>query len=111
MDLLDERERTHGSFSFVASMSQSLKDVLRLGPYAELPDIHREALEMICVKIARIVCGDHNEPDHYRDICGYAELVLRHITRTVPSGSSTQEEPPDESDFDPNGAFVPHHGG
>lgn len=95
MSILRQREKTHGLFSDVAAVSQKLKDALRLGPYDELPDSHREALEMICVKMARVVCGDHNEPDHFVDIRGYAELVLNHIT-TVPSGSSPQEEPPDD---------------
>lgn len=82
MDILDQRERTHGDFNYVALVSQALKDALRRGPYDELPDMHREALEMICAKMARVVCGDHNEPDHFIDISGYAELVLRNITAT-----------------------------
>lgn len=53
---------------------------------------------MICVKMARIVCGDHYEPDHVIDIRGYAELVLKHIKQAVPSGSSLNEEPPDVED-------------
>lgn len=96
MNLLDERERTHGVFNVVAAMSQALKEVLRTGPYAEIPDVQREALEMICVKMARIVCGDHNEVDHWRDVSGYAQLVRNYIKK-VP-GSSPQQETPDEPD-------------
>jgi hypothetical protein len=33
-----------------------------------------EALEMICTKIARILSGNPNDPDHWKDIAGYAEL-------------------------------------
>jgi len=33
-----------------------------------------EAIHMICVKLARIVCGDPNHADHWDDIAGYARL-------------------------------------
>lgn len=77
MNIIEQRARTHGSYEQVAALSQSLKDALRSGKFGALPSTHRESLDMICVKMARIICGDHNEPDHYRDICGYSELILR----------------------------------
>lgn len=97
MNLLNEREKTHGDYSELAFVSQYLKLALTYGPFEELPAVHRESLEMICVKMARIVCGDHNEVDHWNDIQGYAELVLKNI-KAVPSGSSTQQEPRDDED-------------
>jgi hypothetical protein len=36
-------------------------------------------LEMIAHKIARILSGDPNHRDHWEDIAGYAELVVREI--------------------------------
>jgi hypothetical protein len=39
----------------------------------------REALEMIAHKIARILSGDPNHKDHWEDIAGYAELVVREL--------------------------------
>jgi hypothetical protein len=39
-----------------------------------LKDTQREALELIAMKIARILSGDHNYRDHWDDIEGYAEL-------------------------------------
>lgn len=99
MSIIQQRERTHGFFDAVATVSQALKDAMKLGPYDELPDVHREALEMICVKMARVVCGDHNEPDHVRDIMGYAELVLTDIQnkKTASRGNATiMEMDPDE---------------
>lgn len=95
MNLLNEREKTHGDYSELAFVSQYLKLALSYGPIDELPAVHRESLEMICVKMARIVCGDHNEADHWTDLIGYSQLVLNHIKKDVP-GSSTQQEPPDE---------------
>lgn len=95
MSILDEREKTHGDYKMVAKVSQHLKDALFIGPCEQLPETHRESLEMICVKMARIVCGDHNEIDHWRDIAGYAELIYKKELNA--SGSSTTEEPPDET--------------
>ena len=94
MNLLVEREKTHGDYADVSRVSQALKAALRLGPFDEIPAIHRESLEMICVKMARIVCGNHHEHDHAADIAGYANLILR--TRNVPPGSSSIQEPDDE---------------
>lgn len=97
MNLLREREKTHGEFEGVANISQNLKLVLReLSGFDAMPWTHSEALDMICVKMARIICGDHNEIDHWTDIIGYAQLVLNHI-KEVP-GSEPQQEPPDEED-------------
>lgn len=97
MNILNEREKTHGEFEAVANISQNMKLSMReLTGFTELPWMHAEALDMICVKIARIICGDHNETDHWTDIKGYAELVLKHI-KSVPSGSSTKEPPNEPS--------------
>jgi len=69
--LLEERQQTHGEFGVTAGISQALK---REFFKAELSDIHRECLEMIAVKIARISAGDAKHRDHWDDIAGYAKL-------------------------------------
>ena len=93
MNILNERERTHGDYNEVARVSQALKSALRHGPIEEVPAVIRESLELICMKMARIVCGDHNEPDHYIDIKGYAQLALeKHVT----PGNPVNKETPDE---------------
>lgn len=77
-ELLDARESTHGSFLGVARMSQELKRVMSGGyKYPDLDDRQTEALDMIASKIARILSGNPNEPDHWRDIAGYAALVFK----------------------------------
>lgn len=78
MSVIDERAKTHGSFSCVASLSQDLKSRIRVERH-RLSYEQLEAVEMICVKLARIVCGNADEPDHWRDVSGYAELVLRNL--------------------------------
>lgn len=80
-DLLDEREKTHGAFYNVASMAQELKDAMRRGRnWKVLDDTERETLEMIASKIGRILAGNPHEPDHWRDIAGYATLIERALT-------------------------------
>lgn len=72
--LIAAREKTHGYWRAQATLAQSLKNELGVFYTVALTDAHREALEMICVKMSRIVCGDPNEPDHWDDIAGYAHL-------------------------------------
>jgi len=69
--LLRERQQTHGDFGVTAGISQALKRELA---GAELSDVHRECLEMIAVKIARILAGHAKHRDHWDDIAGYAKL-------------------------------------
>lgn len=73
--LLTEREKTHGIFHEQTTMSQSIKDVIKSGKnWSKLSDQQKEALEMISVKIARILSGNPNYRDHWEDIAGYAKL-------------------------------------
>src|ERR1700677_2857187 len=50
--IIDERNATHGDFYVNALISQQLKGVIRSDwtSYKELPDIQREALDMIIAK-------------------------------------------------------------
>lgn len=76
MSMLVDRRKTHGNFRDVASVSQGLKEILKIGPScAHLTDTEREGLEMILHKIARIVCGNPHFKDHWADIAGYATRV------------------------------------
>ena len=85
-DILAERQKTHGDFYDVAMVAQELKDVLRRGKnWKMLDDAQREALEMVATKIARILSGNPHEPDHWKDIAGYATLIERWLTRNQPN--------------------------
>lgn len=90
-ELIRERGATHGDFKAVSGIAQGIKNALRDdGPSrvlghrtnwdATLP-IMREALDAIAVKMARIVSGDGRHTDHWRDIQGYAQLVLDWLER------------------------------
>ena len=73
LPLLETREQTHGNFALTSKVAQDLKNTYRYGPQP-LSSAQYEALDMICTKIARIMCGDPNHPEHWIDITGYAEL-------------------------------------
>jgi hypothetical protein len=75
--LIAEREKTHGSFDQNATTSQQLKAIFRTQPnYKELCPCHKEALDMIASKIGRILSGQADFADHWRDICGYSTLAM-----------------------------------
>ena len=73
-EILDERGKRYGKFKDHAEISQRLKYVVR-DRRDVLSDDQREALEMICHKVARILNGDPNYADSWIDIAGYAQLV------------------------------------
>lgn len=76
IDLLAQRATTHGDWSRQAQLAQSLKSAIDHAqlPVRTLSKGQREAIDMICVKLSRIVVGNPNEPDHWADIQGYARL-------------------------------------
>ena len=79
--ILEERAKTHGKFEDVARASQELKRTLQNRAEKKLNTSQIEALENIAQKMARIICGNPNEPDHWRDIAGYATLVVNELER------------------------------
>lgn len=81
LEVLKERGATHGDFVVQSGVAQRLKEIVHEYTSEALHPIHMEALEMICVKMARILCGNVNEIDHWRDIAGYAQLVVRELEK------------------------------
>jgi len=74
-DTLAQRQVTHGDFRLNALASQQLKEIIKCNTIKILSRAHREALDLICGKIARIVTGDPNHADSWHDIAGYATLI------------------------------------
>lgn len=75
-DTLTERGNRYGSFYDNATLTQALKDTMRLtNKWDDLEADQKEALEMIAHKISRILNGDPNYDDSWHDIAGYATLV------------------------------------
>lgn len=77
-EVLRERGSRYGAFKGHAEVTQMLKAVINTGLSKRnktlAPD-QQEALDMICHKIGRIVNGDPEYVDNFRDIAGYAQLV------------------------------------
>jgi hypothetical protein len=91
---LAERGTRYGDFTNHAQIAQDLQDVLRgklttetssthtvydnlhaRAGWSHLSLVQRQALTVICDKLARIISGDPNYADNWHDIQGYAKLV------------------------------------
>lgn len=85
---LAERGNRYGDFTDHARVAQRLQDTLRNHSIPSGPDVHttctpwhsltsvqKQALTVICDKLARIISGDPNYADNWHDIQGYAKLV------------------------------------
>lgn len=78
--LLEERGGQYGVFMGHAEITQGLKAIIfgYVGHERLQPD-QQEALDMICHKIGRIINGNPNYVDSWRDIAGYAQLVANRL--------------------------------
>lgn len=96
-DILNERGERYGEFSELADLSQCLKEAMAGGSrdWYGMDADQKEALEMICHKIARILNGDPNYPDSWLDIAGYAKLVADRLAEDAPveTNYGTEEDP------------------
>ena len=81
-NLISERAKTHGDYEQQTFVTQQLKQVMRRNSnHDKFSDIQRESLEMIALKIGRILAGDPDFRDHWDDIAGYAKLVADRSTK------------------------------
>lgn len=81
-EVLAERQNTHGDFDRNSEWGQIVKELIRLTPmYHRLKPWQREALEYLVNKMTRILHGNPDEPDHWKDIAGYAMLPFNLLTK------------------------------
>jgi hypothetical protein len=74
-DLVADRGKTHGSWFDQSALQNLIKADMHSAPrWHLLSASQKEALDMIAVKVSRIVSGNPAEPDHWDDIMGYALL-------------------------------------
>tara|TARA_R110002153_G_scaffold51805_5_gene145464 strand:+ start:1403 stop:1852 length:450 start_codon:yes stop_codon:yes gene_type:complete len=79
-EVLAERGNRYGEYRSVAMLSQALKEALQVSPSWEQMEPHQqESLEMICNKVSRICNGDPYYVDSWRDIAGYAQLIVNEL--------------------------------
>lgn len=84
-NLLQERAKTHGDFKAQSKLTQLIKELFRQSQnWSMINSEQRESLDMSAGKIARILCGNPNEPDHWQDIAGYSMLVANSLQKTAP---------------------------
>jgi len=77
-NVVDERAITYGKFEELAEVSQRFKDSLHyflITRNKYLAPDQQEAMELIFHKFARVVNGDPDHIDNWKDIAGYATLV------------------------------------
>lgn len=94
-----ERRNTHGPFQSQFQFAQSLKVFLRDQPkWGELSSVQREVMEMLATKMSRLLHGDNNEADHWRDIAGYARLAEMELLALSDQAHALQEDPAQVTD-------------
>lgn len=77
-DVLLVRNKTHGDYKKQGAFSIRLKEMVREGDnWKKLSGEQKDALDMIATKVSRVLHGDPNEKDHWRDIAGYATLIAK----------------------------------
>lgn len=77
-EILKERGSRYGKFTDHARISRRMQEIILehlIMNRKHMEDDQMEALTMICHKVARIVNGDPDYGDSWRDIAGYATLV------------------------------------
>lgn len=75
-EMLQDRGRNYGDYRTNAALSQALKDVMHSAPgWGKLSPDKKESLEMIALKISRILNGNSDHQDGWADIIGYATLI------------------------------------
>lgn len=77
-DILDDRGKRYGNYMAQTKIAEKIREALFAALVDQVkllqPD-QSDALHMIAVKLSRIVNGDPDYADNWRDIAGYATLV------------------------------------
>lgn len=80
-ETLNERGSRYGDFKTHAQITQGIKRAMEHSPnWNKLTSDKRECLEMLAHKIGRILNGDPEYKDSWRDIEGYTRLVSETLT-------------------------------
>ena len=75
---MPDRTNTHGEYIKQATVAEELREVMGAS-WTGLPRYQRAALTLVAEKLSRILTGDCNFEDHWIDIAGYCECVLKEI--------------------------------
>lgn len=73
---LKQRGSVHGDYGVQSQMHDDLLSCMMKQPsFLNLKPQHRQALNIIAMKMSRILSGDAEHIDHWHDIAGYATLA------------------------------------
>ena len=80
---LNERQSSHGSFVENAHTVNTFIQLCKLQPqWKNLDPVQQEGLEMMIRKLIRVLVGDAKLLDSWRDMIGYLQLVVEHMSVT-----------------------------
>ena len=86
-EAIAERDELYGGFHNNAVVTKILEAIIEEHWQGEKPtEMQAYALDMFCIKIARIVCGDAKYLDNWRDISAYSKLVMEYLDPEHPRG-------------------------
>ena len=75
-ETLTERGKRYGNYLKQTAISNKIKEAMQENPaYWSMETDQKDALEMIAVKISRIINGTPDHTDNWLDVAGYATLV------------------------------------
>ncbi len=93
--LLEQRAETHGDFTAVNALYTDLSAAIYNGNLDVVnPDsivYYQYAVDAILSKLSRAIAGNPAEPDHWKDIAGYAMLVVKQLERDKVKYKNNQE--------------------
>lgn len=83
------RGKSYGDYNVMSIMAQVIK-----GMYRDkcIPETHRESLDMLATKMARLMNGDTFDRDTWFDISGYAMLIVEELDRKEDPRIISREE-------------------
>lgn len=79
-EVLQDREKTHGDFEKGAEIFDQLMELVEANR-KKFTKSQRYGLTHIMGKLTRIIGGNANEIDHWRDVAGYATLVAKSLEK------------------------------
>lgn len=83
-EVLKDREKTHGDFEKGAEIFDQLMELVEANR-KKFTRSQRYGLTHIMGKLTRILGGNANEIDHWRDVAGYATLVAKSLEKAQPA--------------------------
>jgi len=92
-ETLKDRGSSYGNYLGQAMIAMYMKDYFRTHTnWNDMKDDQKDCLDMIAVKISRILNGDPNVIDSWHDIAGYATLVANRLNEKRAANSIEETE-------------------